>query len=325
MSVSPQPRSSGSRRANRRAEGSRDPAQPWKPATDPEITFSFGENWRDFLRRTLDEEQLRFARERTKELLRVEDLQGLTFLDIGCGSGLFSFVAHSLGAKRVISIDVDPLSVDCCRYMKNEAGNPDNWDILQGSILDRSFLATLSTADIVYSWGVLHHTGDMWQAIRNAAALVRPGGRFAIAIYNRLEFNTLKSWRGSHKWLRIKRAYNRASKPMKRLMELSLAAKDIGAMVCRLRNPLAEIRAYKRHRGMSWWHDKVDWLGGYPYEFASSGEIFTFCHDELGMQLERLRSTSSIGCHEFLFITADGDSGGASTVVRLGPELGKGY
>jgi 2-polyprenyl-3-methyl-5-hydroxy-6-metoxy-1,4-benzoquinol methylase len=310
MSASPQLRSSGPQGEQQPAENSRDPAQATKPARNPDITFSFGQNWSDFLRRTLDEEQLRFARERTKELLHLEDLQGLTFLDIGCGSGLFSFVAHSLGAKRVISIDVDPLSVDCCRYMKNEAGNPNNWDILQGSILDRSFLATLPAADIVYSWGVLHHTGDMWQAIRNAAALVRPGGRFAIAIYNRLEFNTLKSWRGSHKWLRIKRSYNRASTPMKRLMELSLAAKDIGAMVCGLRNPLTEIRAYKRRRGMSWWHDKVDWLGGYPYEFASSGEIFTFCHDELGMQLERLRTTSSIGCHEFLFITAAGVNAG---------------
>lgn len=145
---------------------------------------------------------------------------------------------------------------------------------------------------------------DRWQrieAIRNAGSLVRPGGRFAIAIYNKVEYTTFRNWRGSYKWLRIKRAYNRSGRAMKRVMEAGLATKDIAAMLLRLRNPVAEIRAYNRKRGMNWWYDKIDWLGGYPYEFASTGEIFTFCHDELGMQLERMYAASSIGCHEFLF------------------------
>lgn len=269
--------------------------------TSSEISFSFGQNWQDFLGRSLDQEQLRHAFEQTKQLLQVQDLHGRTFLDIGCGSGLFSYVAHSLGAARVISLDVDPLSVECARQMKKRAGNPDNWEILHGSILDLAFVRTLPKVDIVYSWGVLHHTGDMWQAIRNAGSLVRPGGRFAIAIYNKVEYTTFRNWRGSYKWLRIKRAYNRSGRAMKRVMEAGLATKDIAAMLLRLRNPVAEIRAYNRKRGMNWWYDKIDWLGGYPYEFASTGEIFTFCHDELGMQLERMYAASSIGCHEFLF------------------------
>lgn len=267
-----------------------------------DVTFSFGQNWKEFLDRSLDEQQVRAAQERTKELLRLEDLRSRTFLDIGCGSGLFSHVAFSLGAERIVSLDVDPLSVECCRRLRHEAGDPKHWDVRHGSILDDAFVRTLEPADIVYSWGVLHHTGDMWRAIRNAAALVAPGGRFAIAIYNKLEYDTFKSWRGSYRWLRLKRAYNRGGPLTKKLMALALSSKSIVGMLLRLRNPLKEIRAYKRRRGMSWWHDHIDWLGGYPYEFASAGEVFTFCHDELGLQLERMRSARSLGCHEFLFL-----------------------
>jgi 2-polyprenyl-6-hydroxyphenyl methylase/3-demethylubiquinone-9 3-methyltransferase len=111
----------------------------------------------------------------------------------------------------------------------------------------------------------------------------------------------LKSWRGSHRWLRIKRAYNRGGAIRKRLLELAFASKDVAAMMVRLRNPLKEIREYKRKRGMSWWHDHIDWLGGYPYEFATTGELFNFCHDEFGMQLERMYAARSIGCHELMF------------------------
>jgi 2-polyprenyl-6-hydroxyphenyl methylase/3-demethylubiquinone-9 3-methyltransferase len=269
------------------------------------VSFSFGENWDHFVRHALDEDRLRIARERTAELLQLPDLRGLTFLDIGCGSGIFSYVAHSMGASRVISVDVDPRSVECCRRMKSMAKDPSNWDILEGSILDDAFVRQLPVSDVVYSWGVLHHTGNMWQAIRNAAALTRPGGRFAIAIYNKLEYVTLRRWRGSHKWLRVKRFYNRSSAPVKRVMELTMASKDIVAMLVRLKNPVSEIRAYRRNRGMSWWYDIVDWLGGYPYEFAAAGEVFEFCHEKLGMRLLRLYSTSSIGCHEFLFVAPE--------------------
>jgi 2-polyprenyl-6-hydroxyphenyl methylase/3-demethylubiquinone-9 3-methyltransferase len=272
---------------------------------DPAITFSFGENWQKFLDRAIDETQLEHASDRTRELLHVDHLKGRTFIDIGCGSGLFSYVAHLLGAARVISIDIDPLSVDCCRRMKEQAGNPQSWDIHLGSILDSAFVRSLPTSDIVYSWGVLHHTGDMWQAIRNAASLVRPGGRFAIAIYNKVEYRTLKHWRGSYGWLRIKRTYNRGGPIVKRAMELAMATKPIVGMIVRLRNPITEIRAYSSKRGMNWWRDNVDWLGGYPYEFATTGEIFTFCHNELGMRLEALASATSTGCHEFLFSTSN--------------------
>jgi 2-polyprenyl-6-hydroxyphenyl methylase/3-demethylubiquinone-9 3-methyltransferase len=186
--------------------------------------------------------------------------------------------------------------------MRGVAGNPEHWEIREGSILDENFVRSIPLADVVYSWGVLHHTGDMWRAIRMAGDLVKPGGRFAIAIYNKLEYSTFKQWRGSHKWFRIKQTYNRSGTVTKRAMELAFASKDIITMLLRVRSPVACVREYREKRGMSWWHDLVDWLGGYPYEFASAGEIFMFCHEQLGMELERLSTTCSIGCHEFLFV-----------------------
>jgi 2-polyprenyl-3-methyl-5-hydroxy-6-metoxy-1,4-benzoquinol methylase len=270
-------------------------------STETVPAFSFGQNWKAFLDEALDSDRIQQATIGTRELLRLESLAGLTFADVGCGSGLFSYVAHSLGAERIVSFDLDPISVECCRQIRATVGDPINWKVQQGSVLDQQFLEKLGTFDVVYSWGVLHHTGNMWQAVRNAATLVRPEGKFALAIYNRLEYNTLQRWRGSHKWLRIKKLYNSSGNSIRRVMELSLAAKDVAAMLVRLRNPVTEVNAYRNNRGMSWWHDIRDWLGGYPYEFASAGEVFTFCHDELGMTLLRLQSTSSIGCHEFLF------------------------
>src|SRR5687767_14492573 len=108
-------------------------------------------------------------------------------MDIGCGSGVFSHAAYTLGASRIVSFDIDPLSVRCCELMKQRSSNPPHWDIRHGSILDPAFVRSLPKCDVVYSWGVLHHTGDMWTAIRNAASLVKPGGRFFIAIYNKVE------------------------------------------------------------------------------------------------------------------------------------------
>jgi len=264
-------------------------------------TFRFGDNWRAFLQHSFDEQTLEAAKARTCELLQIQSLEGLTFLDIGCGSGLFSYVAFLLGASSITSVDVDPACAECCQHLRSVAGDPPNWRILQGSILDDCFIGTLPRADVVYSWGVLHHTGDMWRAIRNAASLVEPGGSYAIAIYNRVEYGTFRGWRGSHRWLKVKQLYNRSGRPTKRLMELMLAAKSVLAMLLQLRNPVAGLRAHKNNRGMNWWFDHVDWLGGLPYEFASAGEIFNFCHNECGMQLERMHTTSFLGLHEFLF------------------------
>jgi 2-polyprenyl-6-hydroxyphenyl methylase/3-demethylubiquinone-9 3-methyltransferase len=46
--------------------------------------------------------------------------------------------------------------------------------------------------------------------------------------------------------------------------------------VFRFKNPVARYRDYKEHRGMSALHDWIDWLGGYPYEYAKPEEVIGF-------------------------------------------------
>ncbi len=260
-------------------------------------TFSFGKNWQRFLK-SLDEDRIRIARESVTEFLGLPDLKDKTFLDIGCGSGLFSYSAHALGAQRVVSFDYDLFSVECCRYMHEKAGHPANWTIYHGSVLDQASLKTLRQFDVVYSWGVLHHTGDMWQAIKNAAGMVKPGGLFHITIYN-----AVKRPISAQSWLKIKKLYNRLPKPGKYFLEAVYAVAYILLELINLRNPFAQIRSYKSARGMDWYTDIRDWLGGYPYEFASKDEILQFMQTHFpGYRLTNLRTTTGSGVNWFLFI-----------------------
>lgn len=259
------------------------------------ITFSFGKNWQDFLHSYLTEERIQEAKSSLTDFLEAKSLVGLTFLDIGCGSGLFSLAAYRLGAEKIKSFDLDPFSVACCEYLRQKEGNPERWSIDSGSILDKTFLSRLDKADIVYSWGVLHHTGRMWEAIKNAIELVRPGGVLFIAIYNKVEGPF-----GSQSWLKLKRSYNRAPSLLKILMEYGFLSLVITKMLLTLRNPATEIRDYKKKRGMSFRIDIKDSLGGYPYEYASPEEVFIFCKKH-GLELENMRTVNGLALNEFLF------------------------
>src|SRR4051812_9075894 len=168
----------------------------------PPDAFGFGRNWQRYVSEYLTPEREKIAADSLRDLLEV-DLSGRSFLDIGCGSGLFSLCAHKAGAREVISLDVDPDSVASTKLLRERSGEPGNWRVLHGSILDEAVVADLPQAEVVYSWGVLHHTGDMWPAIRNAASLVAPGGTFCIAIYNRVTEGRIDSER----WFKIKRRY----------------------------------------------------------------------------------------------------------------------
>jgi hypothetical protein len=143
--------------------------------------FEFGKNSARFLG-SLNEERIVQARKSLSELLELETLHGKSFLAIGSGRGLFSTAARQLGA-RVHSFDYDPHSVKCTREL-NRRYFPDDsqWTIEEGSALDNDYLRSLGTFDVVYSWGVLHHTGDMWTALDNVAPLVRGGSPVYFAL-----------------------------------------------------------------------------------------------------------------------------------------------
>src|SRR5215216_2268672 len=155
--------------------------------------FEFGKNWRRFLS-TLTDEKIVVAEQSLQTFLNTDRLDGKTFLDVGSGSGLFSLAARRLGAK-VRSFDYDPNSVACTKELRRRYFPNDNsWWIEQGSVLDRELLSSLGEFDIVYSWGVLHHTGAMWEALGNIKRLVKSGGQLFVAIYNDLG-NITDEWR----------------------------------------------------------------------------------------------------------------------------------
>ena len=202
--------------------------------------------------------------------MQLRDLKGRTFLDVGCGSGLFSLAAFRLKAERVVSFDQDPLAVECCRQLRKESGNPFIWQVEDGSILDGRFLSKLGKFDVVYAWGVLHHTGNMWRAVANSARLVRVDGLLYMALYNRVP-----GVLGSEFWLRVKRLYNSSSAIGQATLEVLYLIAHFTISLGKDRSATNESRRIGA-RGMFWRTDITDWLGGYPYEFASSIEVLEY-------------------------------------------------
>jgi SAM-dependent methyltransferase len=247
------------------------------------ITFSFGANWEEYIRLNFSDERVEIAKQHLLGFLELPDLRGKYFLDVGCGSGIHSLAAFKAGAARIVSFDIDPLSVKTAETLRARHGNPAHWEILHGSVLDASFLAKLTPAELVYSWGVLHHTGSMWPAIRNAAGLVAPQGLFYIALY------TTDS--KSAYWLNVKKKYNRASSAGKRWMEYAyILRRTILPQCLRFKNPLKTIREYQQSRGMSYLTDVKDWLGGYPFEHAKIEEVLQFFRQEMGGELLNIKT-----------------------------------
>ena len=234
--------------------------------------FEFGENWQRFI----------------------------AVVDIGSGSGLFSLACTRLGAERVHSLDFDLQSVACTSELRRRycAGNP-NWTVEAGDVLDPAYLRSLGDFDLVYSWGVLHHSGDMWAAFENIDPLVRPDGLLYISIYN-------DQGRRSRVWRKIKLTYNALPPALQLPFAIAVMAPreaSSAALALAAGRPASYVRAwteYKRERGMSRLHDLVDWVGGYPFEVAKPEEVFSFYRDR-GYSLVRLKTCGGgLGCNEYL-------------------------
>jgi 2-polyprenyl-3-methyl-5-hydroxy-6-metoxy-1,4-benzoquinol methylase len=265
-----------------------------------DVRFGFGENWRRFLE-VLDDERIAEVERSLTEWLGEGSLKGKTFLDAGCGSGLFSLAALRLGARQVHSFDYDQDSVECARELRRRyAGDSANWTVERGDVLDEAYIHQLGTYHVVYSWGVLHHTGDMWRALAIIRRTVSPGGRLFIAIYNDQHMV-------SRYWRLVKRIFNllpaavRAPYAVVVMAPRELVSLAVQTLRGRPQEYLHSWTRYKAARGMSRWHDLLDWVGGYPFEVATPDEIFAFYHAR-GYQLERLRTCGGgLGCNEFVF------------------------
>ena len=259
--------------------------------------FRFGSNWLDFSE-LIDDGRIAEAELSLQRLCGTDRLDGLRFLDIGSGSGLSSLAARRLGA-RVFSFDYDENSVACtARLRDGQRPGDDGWCVDRGSILDATYVASLGEFDIVYSWGVLHHTGAMGEALKQASRLVAPGGLLSFALYRKTFL--CAAWRYEKRW------YAGASTGAQaRARSLFLSAMRLAFGVTR-KDFKSYVANYRSNRGMSFEHDVHDWLGGYPYESITPAEVAAFM---VPIGLEHVRSftqPSSIGllgsgCDEYVY------------------------
>jgi SAM-dependent methyltransferase len=259
--------------------------------------FAFGKNWASYSR-LIDEPQIEEAKRGLLTLIPEEDFKDNTFLDIGCGSGLHGLAAARLGASRIVGMDIDSDSVETTRALLSGQNLDASWQVDNISIFDAD-PERQGKFGIVYSWGVLHHTGGMWEAIGKAAAMVAPDGLLAIALYRTTSMDGF--------WRLEKRLYSRAPALVQRFL------RGVYVMAFRLAQTVRGgggfshyVANYKSSRGMDFYHDVHDWLGGYPYETALASEVDHVLTD-LGFKAERVlagpksRGILGSGCDEYVY------------------------
>jgi len=211
----------------------------WEQETRSGDRFPFGENWLAFLS-SVDERRIALAQDSLKKMLLLDSLENKTFLDIGSGSGLFSLAARRMGAK-VFSFDFDSQSVACTEELRRRfSTDDDHWQIKAGSVLDLDFLSSLGQFDVVYSWGVLHHTGNLKAALSNACIPVKPGGFLFISVYN-------DQGRASRYWHKVKSLYNRLPPPMRWLVLYPSLARLWGPTLVRDTLKLSPLSSWKNY------------------------------------------------------------------------------
>jgi len=257
--------------------------------------FAFGSNWRRFLDH-IDDTRIQQATISMVAGLGSRDLAGVRFLDAGSGSGLFSLAARQLGAD-VTSFDFDPESVECTKELRRRYTDGSSWVVKEGSVLSLEFLSTLGTFDVVYSWGVLHHTGQMWAALTNVSELVAPGGFLYISVYND------QGWR-SRAWRMVKRLYCRTPRGLRWMIIAPCAVLQWTKPALRdlLRGrPRASWDDYGADRGMDPLRDLIDWVGGFPFEVATPAAVHAHLEARGFVSINESLVGHRSGCNEFVF------------------------
>lgn len=250
------------------------------------MRFSFGKNWAGYSKQ-ISAETVSASISHIKSLLQVDNLDNSTFLDVGSGSGLSSLAASRLGAD-VMAFDYDEDSVACTRSIQNQFDSA-TWPVKQGSVLDKQFMQSLGEYDYVYSWGVLHHTGDLDLAMNNILIPLKEKGVLYLALYND------QGWISKY-WYLVKYLYNQND--LLRFLMIFLHSPYLYFMRIAYRK---YIKREPLERGMHLWFDMLDWLGGYPFEVITPEKVIDF-YRQHGLVLKHsVLCGNKHGCNEFVF------------------------
>ncbi|MCX7910619.1 MAG: class I SAM-dependent methyltransferase [Endomicrobia bacterium] len=272
------------------------------------MRFNFGRNWSYYVKNVVNEDVINQAKESLLKYITKDHYLNKVFIDVGCGSGIFSLGALLLGCREVISFDYDIESIKTTLLLKEKfkhlISQDAKWDIYQADVLDGNFISRLKhKADIVYCWGVVHHTGNMWKAIENVCEMVSDSGILILAVYNKTPVSKI--------WWKIKKFYNsyKFFQPILALL--------YGGFVCVgyiLKNKTLNLY---RERSMHVFYDAIDWLGGFPYEYASFDEVKDFVENKgfklikeakrlpqenYKVTLFKILRAKNTGCNEFVFL-----------------------
>ena len=250
------------------------------------MRFKFGRNWKRYSK-LIDDSRIKDASESLKESFEIENFKNKSFIDVGCGSGIFSISASLLGGKTK-SFDFDIDAVECTKDLSKKILGK-TIDTEKGDILDLKYIQNLGKFDYVYSWGVLHHTGNLNSALKNIDNLVKKNGKLFISIYNDQGIK-------SDLWRIIKILFNKIKILQPFLIFIFFIFMKIPGIVFRFLTKQTE------NRGMAATTDLIDWLGGYPFETAKPEYIFDFFF-KLNYRLVKLKTVSGkSGCNEFIFV-----------------------
>jgi ubiquinone/menaquinone biosynthesis C-methylase UbiE len=182
---------------------------------------------------------------------RYADSAGKSVLEIGVGLGTDHLQFARAGA-RTTGIDLTPRCVELTRRRCEQEGVTSDLRVMDAEALDFPD----DSFDVVYSFGVLHHTPDMAAAFREVRRVLRPGGSFIGGLYSRY------SW--FHAAVRLKRIRERGHRSEtieERLARIEVSSSDSLPLVRltsgrELRRMLADagfasVRLRRRHLGLA--------------------------------------------------------------------------